>query len=62
MLIKKKELKSVFQNNKMIAVAQNSASKVEDMLILKYRLHKHEISVKVFPNEVNITCNNTDCY
>lgn len=52
MLIKKKELKSVFQNNKMIAVAQNSASKVEDMLILKYRLHKHEISVKVFPNEV----------
>ncbi|KAK7919391.1 hypothetical protein WMY93_010675 [Mugilogobius chulae] len=51
-LLKKKQLKEVFQTNKMIVVAQNSASSVEDMLLLKHRLYKHNISVKFFPNEV----------
>ncbi|KAJ0060395.1 hypothetical protein NL108_010176, partial [Boleophthalmus pectinirostris] len=51
-LLKKKQIKEAFQANKMIAVAQNSGSNVEDILILKYRLHKHNISVKFFPNEI----------
>uniref|UniRef100_A0AAV2LCF9 Large ribosomal subunit protein uL10m n=1 Tax=Knipowitschia caucasica TaxID=637954 RepID=A0AAV2LCF9_KNICA len=51
-LLKKKQLKEVFGTNKMIAVAQNSGSSVEDMLVLKHRLHKHDISVKFFPNEI----------
>ncbi|XP_072311969.1 large ribosomal subunit protein uL10m-like [Eucyclogobius newberryi] len=51
-LLKKKQLKEVFGANKMIVVAQNSASSVEDMMILKYKLHKHNISVKFFPNEI----------
>lgn len=52
MLILKKDLKKVFQDHKMIAVVHNSASNAEDMMILKYRLHKHGIFVKFFPNQV----------
>lgn len=53
MLLLKKEVQKVFQNYKMIAVAQNSASNAEDMMSLKNRLHKHGVSVKFFPNQVN---------
>lgn len=52
MLILKKDLKKVFQDHKMIAVVQNSASNAEDMMILKHRLQKHGIFVKFFPNQV----------
>ncbi|XP_047466072.1 39S ribosomal protein L10, mitochondrial [Mugil cephalus] len=51
-LLKKKDLKNVFQNCKMIAVLQDNNSKVEDMIILKHKLYKHNISVKFFPNQV----------
>lgn len=36
----------------MIAVAQNSACKTEDMMLLRNRLYKHDITVKFFPNVV----------
>lgn len=52
MFILKKELKKLFQDNKMIAVVQNNASNAEDMMILKHRLHKHGITVKFMPNQV----------
>ncbi|KAF7654458.1 hypothetical protein LDENG_00069550 [Lucifuga dentata] len=52
MLLLKRELKTVFQDCKMIAVVQNNASNAEDMMILKHRLHKHGITVKFFPNQV----------
>lgn len=51
-LLKKKQLRQVFRDNKMIAVAQNSASTVEDQMILRHRLLKHDIRVMFFPNEV----------
>uniref|UniRef100_UPI0037E71810 large ribosomal subunit protein uL10m n=1 Tax=Semicossyphus pulcher TaxID=241346 RepID=UPI0037E71810 len=51
-LIKKRYLKQVFQECKMVAVVQNNGSNAEDMLNLKHRLHKHGIIVKFFPNEV----------
>uniref|UniRef100_A0A8C6WQX6 Large ribosomal subunit protein uL10m n=1 Tax=Neogobius melanostomus TaxID=47308 RepID=A0A8C6WQX6_9GOBI len=51
-LLKKKQLREVFRDNKMITVAQNSASSAEDLIILKHRLHKHEISIKFFPNQI----------
>lgn len=54
MLILKKDLKKMFQDHKMIAVVQNSASNAEDMMILKHRLHKHGIAVKFFPNQVTL--------
>lgn len=52
LLILKKELQKQFENNKMVAVVQNSASNAEDMIVLKHRLHKHGITVKFFPNKV----------
>lgn len=55
MLILKKELKKLFQDNKMVAVVQNNASNAEDMMILKHRLHKHGISVKFIPNQVRLS-------
>ena len=48
----KKEVKKVFQDCKMIAVVQNNASNSEDMLTLRHRLHKHSLTVKFFPNQV----------
>lgn len=51
-LVLRRDLKKVFQDNKMIAVVQNSASNAEDMMVLKHRLHKHGITVKFFPNQV----------
>lgn len=55
MVILKKELKKVFQDNKMIAVVQNNNSNAEDMMILKHRLHKHSITVKFIPNQVTLS-------
>ncbi|XP_041819058.1 39S ribosomal protein L10, mitochondrial [Chelmon rostratus] len=52
MLVMKRDLKKVFRECKMIAVVQNSACNAEDMLILKHRLYKHDISVKFFSNQV----------
>lgn len=57
MFILKKELKKLFQDNKMIAVVQNNASNAEDMMILKHRLHKHGITVKFMPNQVTLSNN-----
>ncbi|XP_066522178.1 large ribosomal subunit protein uL10m isoform X1 [Hoplias malabaricus] len=48
----KKELDNVFNECKMIAVVQNNATSAEDMLLLRHRLHRHEISIKFFPNQV----------
>ena len=53
MLLLKKEVKKVFQDCKMIAVVQNNASNAEDMLTLRHRLHKHSLTVKFFPNQVD---------
>lgn len=36
----------------MIAVLQNNATNAEDMLLLKHRLRKHDITIKFFPNQV----------
>lgn len=55
MLILKKELKKLFQDNKMVAVVQNNASNAEDIMILKNRLHKHGITVKFIPNQVTLS-------
>lgn len=52
MLIMKRDLKKLFQDCRMIAVAQNNASNAEDMMLLKHRLYKHDIAVKFFPNQV----------
>lgn len=52
MLMMKRNVKTVFQESKMIAVVQNNASNAEDMLVLRHRLHKHGITVKFFPNQV----------
>lgn len=54
-LLLKREVQRVFQDSKMIAVAQNNASNSEDMMLLKYRLYKHGIAVKFFPNQVQLT-------
>ncbi|KAK5906302.1 hypothetical protein CgunFtcFv8_002184 [Champsocephalus gunnari] len=51
-LLVKKNLKSVFQESKMVAVVQNSGSTADEMMLLKYKLHKHGITVKFFPNQV----------
>ncbi|KAM8837619.1 large ribosomal subunit protein uL10m [Spinachia spinachia] len=50
-LVLKKNLKTVFQESKMVAVVQNNGCNYEDMMILKNRLHKHGIAVKFFPNQ-----------
>ncbi|MCI4384309.1 hypothetical protein PGIGA_G00037190 [Pangasianodon gigas] len=48
----KRDLKTVFSECKMIAVLQNNATNAEDMLLLKHRLRKHDITIKFFPNQV----------
>ncbi|CAG00655.1 unnamed protein product [Tetraodon nigroviridis] len=55
LLFLKKEVQKVFQECKMVAVVQNNASNAEDMMILKHRLHKHGITVKLFPNQVMLS-------
>ncbi|XP_024659308.1 large ribosomal subunit protein uL10m [Maylandia zebra] len=51
-LLMKRELKKLFEDCKMIAVVQNSSSSAEDMMTLRHRLYKHNITVKFFPNKV----------
>ncbi|KAG5855108.1 hypothetical protein ANANG_G00045450 [Anguilla anguilla] len=48
----KREVQSIFQECKMIAVVHNSATNAEEMLHLKHRLRKHDIAVRFFPNQV----------
>ncbi|XP_023670071.1 large ribosomal subunit protein uL10m isoform X2 [Paramormyrops kingsleyae] len=48
----KREVQATFQQSKMIVVVQNNATTTEDMLQLRHRLHKHDVSVKFFPNQV----------
>ncbi|XP_072523099.1 large ribosomal subunit protein uL10m [Salminus brasiliensis] len=48
----KKEVETTFRECKMLAVVQNNASNSEDMLLLRHRLFKHDISIKRFPNEI----------
>nr|XP_021497663.1 39S ribosomal protein L10, mitochondrial [Meriones unguiculatus] len=48
----RRELVAVFQNNRMIAVCQNVAMSAEDKLLLRHQLRKHNILIKVFPNQV----------
>lgn len=55
MRLMKKDLKTLFQDYKMLAVVQDNASNAEDMLILRHRLHKHGITVKTFPTKVALT-------
>lgn len=52
MLVLKRNLNTVFEQSKMIAVVQNNASSCEDLLVLSHRLYKHGITVKFFPNKV----------
>ncbi|KAM9462224.1 large ribosomal subunit protein uL10m [Clarias gariepinus] len=47
-----RDLETVFSECKMIAVLQNNATNAEDMLLLKHRLKKHDITVQFFPNQV----------
>lgn len=54
-LLMKRELKKLFEDCKMIAVVQNSSSSAEDMMTLRHRLYKHNITVKFFPNKVRLT-------
>ncbi|XP_076855329.1 large ribosomal subunit protein uL10m [Brachyhypopomus gauderio] len=48
----KRDLETVFRENKMIAVVQNNATSAEDMVLLKHRLRRHDITIKFFPNQV----------
>ncbi|KAJ8284574.1 hypothetical protein COCON_G00034240 [Conger conger] len=48
----RREVRTVFQECKMIAVVHNSATNSEDMLLLRHRLYKHGIAVRFFPNQV----------
>ncbi|XP_054623663.1 39S ribosomal protein L10, mitochondrial isoform X2 [Dunckerocampus dactyliophorus] len=48
----KRNLEKVFQDYKMVAVVQNNGCSANDMIMLKNRLHKHDIHVKFFSNQV----------
>ncbi|XP_040885533.1 39S ribosomal protein L10, mitochondrial [Toxotes jaculatrix] len=68
-LLMKRDLKNLFQDCKMVAVVQNNSCNAEDMMNLKYRLHKHGITIKFFPNQViqsflkdSIYCNMTPLF
>ncbi|XP_077595821.1 large ribosomal subunit protein uL10m [Stigmatopora nigra] len=52
MRLSKRDLASVFHDCKMVAVVQNNGSTSADMMMLKNRLHKHNMKVKFFPNQV----------
>lgn len=54
MRLLKRDLEKVFNECKMIAVLQNNAINAEDMLLLKHKLRKHDITIKFFPNKVAI--------
>uniref|UniRef100_A0A3B1K3C4 Large ribosomal subunit protein uL10m n=1 Tax=Astyanax mexicanus TaxID=7994 RepID=A0A3B1K3C4_ASTMX len=48
----KKKVETTFEECKMLVVVQNNATNAEDMLLLRHRLHKHDIAIKFFPNQV----------
>ncbi|KAM5308325.1 large ribosomal subunit protein uL10m [Glossophaga mutica] len=48
----RREVAAVFRDNRMIAVCQNVALSAEDKLLMRHRLRKHNILMKVFPNQV----------
>ncbi|XP_074080242.1 large ribosomal subunit protein uL10m [Macrotis lagotis] len=48
----RREVTEVFRKNRMIAVCQNVALSAEDKLLFRHQLHKHSISVKIFPNSI----------
>ncbi|RXN09663.1 oxysterol-binding -related 6-like isoform X1 [Labeo rohita] len=48
----RKDLETLFKECKMIAVVQNNAINAEDLMVLKHKLKRHNISVKFFPNQV----------
>ncbi|XP_054449850.1 large ribosomal subunit protein uL10m [Pteronotus mesoamericanus] len=48
----RQEVAAVFRDNRMIAVCQNVALSAEDKLLMRHRLRKHNILMKVFPNQV----------
>ncbi|XP_061912873.1 large ribosomal subunit protein uL10m isoform X1 [Entelurus aequoreus] len=48
----KRDLQKVFQECKMVAVAQNNGCNANDMIVLKNRLQKHDIRVKFYSNQV----------
>ncbi|XP_036889356.1 39S ribosomal protein L10, mitochondrial [Sturnira hondurensis] len=48
----RREVAAVFRDNRMIAVCQNVALSAEDKLLMRHRLRKHNILMKVFPNQI----------
>ncbi|XP_045692764.1 39S ribosomal protein L10, mitochondrial [Phyllostomus hastatus] len=48
----RREVAAVFRDNRMIAICQNVALSAEDKLLMRHRLRKHNILMKVFPNQV----------
>ncbi|XP_043109972.1 39S ribosomal protein L10, mitochondrial [Puntigrus tetrazona] len=48
----RKDLENLFKECKMIAVVQNNSIIAEDLMVLKHKLKKHNISVRFFPNQV----------
>uniref|UniRef100_A0A671QVF4 Large ribosomal subunit protein uL10m n=1 Tax=Sinocyclocheilus anshuiensis TaxID=1608454 RepID=A0A671QVF4_9TELE len=48
----RKYLETLFKEFKMIAMVQNNAINAEDLMVLKHKLKRHNISVKFFPNHV----------
>ncbi|XP_073684997.1 large ribosomal subunit protein uL10m [Garra rufa] len=48
----RKDLETLFKECKMIAVVQNNAINAEDLMVLRHKLKRHNISVKFFPNQV----------
>ncbi|KTF83830.1 hypothetical protein cypCar_00031715 [Cyprinus carpio] len=48
----RKDLETLFKECKMITVVQNNAINAEDLMVLKHKLKRHNISVKFFPNQV----------
>ncbi|XP_004633732.1 39S ribosomal protein L10, mitochondrial [Octodon degus] len=48
----RREIAAVFRDHRMIAVCQNVAISAEDKLLLRHQLRRHQILVKVFPNQV----------
>ncbi|XP_037005823.1 39S ribosomal protein L10, mitochondrial [Artibeus jamaicensis] len=48
----RREVAAVFRDNRMIAVCQNVALSAEDKLLMRHRLRKHNILMKIFPNQI----------
>ncbi|XP_075033119.1 large ribosomal subunit protein uL10m [Mixophyes fleayi] len=46
------QLEAVLRDSKMVAVFQRNSLAADEFLLLRHRLCKHEIYIKVFPNQV----------